>query len=277
MKAGFIQFSPVLGDIDKNITKICQLVEGIDADLVVLPELCNTGYHFIAQQEVESLAEKIPAGKTTETLCQLAKAKRVYIVAGMIEKAGDKCYNASVLVGPEGYITKYRKIHLFCEETLWFDPGDQEPVVHDIGICRVGIMICFDWIFPEMARILALKGADVICHCANLVLPFCQEAMVTRCLENHVFAITANRTGTETRGKKSLHFTGKSQITGLDGAILYRAGQTSEEIGVIEIEIRNAREKSINPYNDLFKDRREEYYGGLVHPLLRYMTQPESE
>jgi predicted amidohydrolase len=264
MRAGFIQFAPVLGDIDRNMTEIRRLVEGVDADLVVLPELCNTGYHFITRQEVESLAEKIPDGKTTQTLCHLAKAMSVHIVAGLIEESGDRCYNASVLVGPEGYIAKYRKIHLFFEETLWFDPGEQEPVVHDIGICRVGMMICFDWFFPEMARILALKGADVICHCANLVLPFCQEAMVTRSLENHVFSVTANRTGTETRGEKSLRFTGKSQITGPDGAILCRTGRASEEVGVVEIDIRKAREKSINPYNDLFKDRRTEYYGELI-------------
>ena len=230
MKAGFIQFTPVLGDIDQNIPKICKLVDRTDADLVVLPELCNTGYHFTSRQEVEALAEKIPFGKTTETLCRLAKTRGVYIVAGLIEKSGDRCYNASVLVGPSGYIATYRKIHLFFEETLWFDPGDREPAVHDIGICRVGLMICFDWIFPETARILALKGADVICHCANLVLPYCQEAMVTRCLENRVFAVTANRTGTETRGEKSLYFTGKSQITGPDGSILYRAGEATEEM-----------------------------------------------
>jgi len=130
-------------------------------------------------------------------------------------------------------------------------------------------MICFDWIFPETTRILALKGADVICHCANLVLPYCQEAMVTRCLENRVFAVTANRTGTETRGEKSLHFTGKSQITGPDGSILYRAGEATEECGVVEIDPTLARNKVINPYNDAFGSRRNEYYGELTKRRLR--------
>ncbi|MCX5820891.1 MAG: acyltransferase [Deltaproteobacteria bacterium] len=264
MRVGFIQFMPILGDIDQNNFNISRLVDRTDADLVVLPELCNTGYHFVSKQEVKTLAEEIPVGKTTETLCRLAKTRRAYIIAGMIEKFGDKCYNASVLVGPAGYIATYRKIHLYFEETLWFDPGDQEPAVHDIGICRVGLMICFDWIFPETARILALKEADVICHCANLVLPYCQEAMVTRCLENRIFAVTANRIGTETRGGKSLHFTGQSQITGPDGSILYRGGEATEESGVVEIDPTLARNKAINPYNDAFGSRRIEYYGELM-------------
>jgi predicted amidohydrolase len=264
MKVGFIQFTPVLGDIDQNIRNISRLVNQTDADLIVLPELCNTGYHFTSRQEVDALAEGIPFGKTTENLSRLAKMRGVHINAGLIERAGDQCYNASVLVGPAGYIATYRKIHLFFEETLWFDPGDGEPAVHDIGICRVGLMICFDWIFPETARILALKGADVVCHCANLVLPYCQEAMVTRCLENRVFAVTANRTGTETRGEKSLHFTGKSQITGPDGSILCRVGEATEECGVVEIDPTLARNKAINPYNDLFGGRRIEYYGELM-------------
>jgi predicted amidohydrolase len=264
MRAGFIQFTPVLGDIDQNILKICKLVDKIDADVVVLPELCNTGYHFTSRQEVQALAEEIPFGKTTETLCRLAKTRDTHIIAGLIERSGDQCYNASVLVGPAGYIATYRKIHLFFEETLWFDPGDREPAVHDIEICRVGLMICFDWIFPETVRILALKGADVICHCSNLVLPHCQEAMVTRCLENRVFAVTANRTGTETREGKSLHFTGKSQITGPDGSILYRGGESTEESVAVEMDPTLARNKAINPYNDAFGSRRIEYYGELM-------------
>lgn len=264
MRAGFIQFMPVLGDIDQNIQRISELVEATDADLLVLPELCNTGYHFVSRQEAEALAEEIPSGKTTEALCGLARTRGTYIVAGLIEKSGNRCYNASVLVGPDGYIATYRKLHLFFEETLWFDPGDREPAVHDIGICRVGLMICFDWIFPETMRILALKGADVICHSANLVLPYCQEAMVTRCLENRVFAVTANRIGKETRGEKSLHFTGKSQITAPDGKILHRAEEAMAECHVVEIDPALARNKAISPYNDAFGDRRTELYGELT-------------
>ena len=171
-----------------------------------------------------------------------------------------------MLVGPDGYVATYRKIHLFFEETLWFDPGDGAYDVHDIGTCRVGMMICFDWIFPEAARVLSLKGADLLCHPANLVLPFCQDAMVTRCLENGVYAVTANRMGTESRGEKELHFTGKSQITGPDGTILCRAGGDSVETQVVEIDTTRSREKALNPFNDLFRDRKPEFYGELAKP-----------
>ncbi len=264
MKAGFIQFEPILGEIDHNIAIIRRLVEKTDAALVVLPELCNTGYHFISRHEVESFAEEVPEGITTVALCELAKSRNIHIVAGLIEKSGNRCFNASVLVGPSGYVATYRKLHLFFEETLWFDPGDHEPEVYDLIDCRVGMMICFDWMFPEMARIMAMKGADVICHCANLVLPYCQEAMITRCLENRLFAITANRTGFETRMGRTLRFTGASQITGPDGSVLYRADPNSEEIGTMDMDIRMSRNKSINLYNNLLKDRKTEYYGALI-------------
>jgi len=113
-------------------------------------------------------------------------------------------------------------------------------------------------------RILALKGADVICHSANLVLPFCQDAMVTRCLENRVFAITANRTGTEQRGGRYFRYTGRSQISGPVANLLYRAGADTEEVGIAQVDISAARNKSINDYNDLFRDRRVGFYGDLT-------------
>ncbi|MFO0767873.1 MAG: nitrilase-related carbon-nitrogen hydrolase [Nitrospiraceae bacterium] len=89
----------------------------------------------------------------------------------------------------------YRKTHLFFEETLFFDPGDSGFQVWDVGGAKVGVMICFDWFYPESARTLALMGADIIAHPSNLVLPHCPDSMVTRCLENRVFSITANRIG----------------------------------------------------------------------------------
>ncbi len=175
------------------------------ADLLVLPELFNTGYLITSKEEIRALAEEVPGGRTTQRLAALAKRSGVHLVAGMAERSGDRIFNAAVLISPSGHVATYRKVHLFFEEKLWFDPGDGEFPVYDIGLCRVGMMVCFDWFFPESARMLALKGAQVICHPSNLVLPYCQTAMVTRCLENRVFAVTCNRTGTEQRGGKVLH------------------------------------------------------------------------
>jgi len=264
MKIGAVQFEPLFGEVDRNLELARSLIMKSDADLLVLPELFNTGYVFTSKEEAISLSEEIPHGKTTRMLCDVAKKEGIFIAGGIAEKSGNRIFNSAVLVSPDGYVGRYRKVHLFFEEKLWFDPGDEGFRVYDTGVCKVGMMICFDWFFPESMRVLSLMGADIICHPANLVLSFCQDAMRTRCLENHVFAITANRTGTENREGKSLHFTGGSQITGYDGRVFCRAGEDSEETGIAEIDVKAARDKKVNFYNNLFADRRPGCYGELV-------------
>jgi len=128
--------------------------------------------------------------------------------------------------------------------------------VYDIGHARIGIMICFDWFFPEVARYLAVKGADIICHPANLVLPYCPQAMITRCIENRVFAVTANRIGMEDSSEGLLTFIGTSQVLGTKGEILYRASSDREEAIVVEIDPGNARNKHVTAVNHIFDDRR---------------------
>jgi len=117
-------------------------------------------------------------------------------------------------------------------------------------------MICFDWFFPETARYLALKGADIICHPANLVMPYCQRAMFTRALENQVYTITANRIGKDINGSKDIFFTGESVILDPKGNYLARAKTDSEEIQSVEIEHTIARNKFLNPNNNIFDDRK---------------------
>jgi len=260
MKIGYVQFNPAFGQVDRNLDRAEALIEGAQADLLVLPELFNTGYLITSKEEIGALAEEAPGGKTSQRLVALARRNNVHLVAGMAERSGARIFNSALLVSPTGFVASYRKVHLFFEEKLWFDPGDGGFEVYDIGPCRVGIMVCFDWFFPESMRTLALKGAQVVCHPANLVLPYCQTAMVTRCLENRVFAVTANRTGTEHRGGKSLHYTGKSQVTGRLGEILSRAGEDEECVGVIYIDPVGALDKQLNAHNNLFGDRRPTFY-----------------
>ena len=260
MKAAFIQLNPVFGEIEGNIEKAVTLIERTDAEIIVLPELFNTGYLITSQQEAFDLSEPLPGGKTTETLSAIARKKNAHIVAGLIERQDENLFNSAVIISPSGYLGKYRKIHLFNEEKLWFLPGDLGFNVFDIGICKIGVIVCFDWFFPESMRTLALKGADVICHSANLVLPFCQDAMITRCLENRVFAVTANRSGEEERNGKKFCYTGRSQITGPDAKILCRADAVTEEIGIAEIDVTLSRDKNLNYYNHIFLDRREKFY-----------------
>ena len=261
MIAGFLQFEAVFGDIKGNVARVTRLLSGKQADLVVLPELFNTGYQFISRDEVGDLSEEIPSGLTTRALIKVSKEKNLHIVAGIAERNGSSFYNSAVLTGPGGFIGVYRKTHLFFEEKLWFSPGDTGFRVWQTPVGNIGIMICFDWLFPESARTLALKGADIIAHPSNLVLPHCPDAMKTRCLENRVFSVTANRTGTEERGGKNpLIFIGTSEIVTPSGDILCRASGDKEEFGFAEFDPKEASNKNLNPFNNLFDDRREEYY-----------------
>jgi len=261
MRVGYFQFNPVFGEIKRNLDTVVTKLSQVQCDLIVLPELFATGYQFVSLEEVETLAEPVPTGPTTTCLIDIAKAQHMYIVAGLPEVSDGRCYNSSVLVGPSGFLGLYRKTHLFYEETLYFSPGDTGFQVWDIGQARVGIMVCFDWYYPESTRTLALKGADIVCHPSNLVLPHCPDAMVTRCLENRVIGVTANRIGQEARGGKSaLTFIGKSEVVSPKGEILQRAGTDQEALGVVDVDIYAARQKSINPYNDLIRDRRPQYY-----------------
>jgi predicted amidohydrolase len=231
----------------------------------VLPELFATGYQFVSKEEVAQLGEEIPGGRTCEAMLELARDRGMVLVFGLVERDGERLYNAAAVAGPKGMIGTYRKTHLFFEEKLFFDPGDTGFRIFDVGPAKVGVMICFDWWFPESARILALMGADLICHPANLVLPGCQEAMKTRSLENGVFTVTANRIGREARGEKEpLDFTGRSQIVDPRGTVISRLGEEDTGLLLADVEPEKARDKSITPRNDRFRDRRPECYGTLT-------------
>jgi len=267
MKAGFYQFNPVFGKKEKNLAKVANALEGINAELMVLPEFFATGYQFISTYEVSQLAEVIPGGETTEALVDLSQKHGMYIVGGLPERVGEHFYNSAVITGPEGFIGVYRKTHLFFEEKLWFTPGNTGFKVFYTDIGAIGIMICFDWFFPESMRSLALQGAQVIAHPANLVLPHCPAAMPIRCLENRVYAVTANRTGTEQRKDgPPLTFIGMSQIVAPDSTVIARAPAKGTSIMISDIDLKKALNKSINPYNDLFEDRRPEMYKALGKP-----------
>jgi predicted amidohydrolase len=261
MRVGFVQIDSIFGDVKGNLEKVAKRISRLSCDLVVLPELFSTGYQFVSKKEASDLSEEVPAGFTTRRLTELAGDYRCHLVAGLAERKGKNCYNSAVLTGPRGFVGLYRKTHLFFEEKKWFSPGETGFRVFAIGRVRIGIMVCFDWIFPEAARTLAIRGAEVIAHPSNLVLPYCPEAMKTRCVENRVFAVTANRVGFEERGGKTrLTYIGQSEVVSPRGEILYRASSSDEEAASVEIDPRQARSKRINPYNDLFKDRRSRFY-----------------
>lgn len=260
MKVGFMQFSPLFGRKEENVERVVNSLRGAKADLLVLPELFSTGYLFLNEEELRRSAETISDGPTVSNFLELAKKQNTNLVFGIAERADDKLFNSSVLVTAKGECFVYRKLHLFDREKRLFSPGDKELEVFDIGEAKIGMMICFDWIFPEVARSLALKGADIICHPSNLILPHCQDAMVTRCLENRIFAITSNRTGTEKRRKEELTFTGRSQIVDPKGRVLAQANAFEEKLCIIEIDPFLAKDKKVTPNNHIFEDRRTDFY-----------------
>lgn len=261
MRVGFYQFDPVFGEVKRNLDAVTEKLAAVQSDLLVLPELFASGYQFASEREVESLAEPVPAGPTTTRLHEIARAGHMVLAAGLPERAGGRCYNSAVLVGPEGLIGLYRKAHLFYEETRHFSPGDTGFRVWKVGAVNLGLMVCYDWIYPEAARTLALKGAHILCHPSNLVLPYCPDAMVTRCLENRVFCVTANRIGSEQRaGKERLTYIGNSEVVSPQGRLLHRAPRDEEDLAVVDIDPALAEDKNLNIYNELMKDRRPDLY-----------------
>jgi predicted amidohydrolase len=248
--------------VKENIAHATELIGRSGADLYVLPELCFSGYTFTSHDEAQAFSEPAAGGFSIEKMMELATEIDAAIVFGFPEKAPKGLYNSCAFVNPERNVKVYRKLHLFLHEKDWFLPGDGPLGTIEFRGSRIGMMICFDWIFPETARTLALKGAHIICHPANLVMPYCQAAMITRCLENRVFAVTANRTGEETRGGQKNVFTGQSQIISPVGKILYRSSNDKDEIGIADIDYKESEDKAVNVKNNLWADRRPQFYFG---------------
>jgi len=255
---------PEFGRKDDNIDKAISMMSQSDADIYVLPELFATGYVFVSSQEVSKLAETARTGLTARRLIDFAMTRKAGIVFGFAEAAPEGHYNSCAFISDAGDFRLYRKLHLFFKEKVNFLPGNLPLEVFAFRQARLGMMICFDWIFPEVTRILAIKGADIICHPVNLVMSFCQDSMKTRSIENHVYTVTANRIGIENRGDDSFEFTGKSQITDCLGNIIFRAAEDKEAIYVADIIVEEARNKNLNALNGLMQDRRPRYYGPLV-------------
>jgi predicted amidohydrolase len=269
MKAGYLQFKPELGKPKRNIEKVNDLISKEDFDLLVLPELANSGYLFDEREELKSVSENPDTGKFCNMLKKISKEKDAYIVSGFCESVKEEnkeiYFNSSILVYPNGEFRVYRKTHLFYDESKFFEPGNTGFWVYEIynkkfGFVKIGMMICYDWIYPEAARSLALRGAEIICHPSNLVMPYCQTAMFTRALENHVFTITANRVGKDVNGDKSMEFTGESVILNPKGEYLARGSKDKEELFFTKINPELSRDKHINEKNDIFAERRDHFY-----------------
>jgi predicted amidohydrolase len=261
-----VQFTPRFGEKEENYSRMQALVAGITADIIVFPELCTTGYFFLAREEVARVAETA-AGQTGKFFRDMAQNQQAVVVAGFAERHRDKFYNACLIVIPEEKKSRvYRKTHLFYKEKDCFDTGNTGFFVvkdqkRDVAI---GPMICYDWRFPEAARVLTLLGADLIVCPSNLVTDAWRRVMPARAIENHVYLAVANRAGLEKRKDEELEFKGNSAIYDYSGQELKKAGKEKDEVLCAEIYPAKTRDKSFNPINDILNDRQPRHYTVLT-------------
>ncbi len=264
------QFTPRFGHKQDNLDRMGELVRNVTADVVVFPELCTTGYFFTSRPEVEAVAENA-GGPTFRFFRRLADSLEAVIVAGFAEKDAAGLYNACLIVEPgASRPLVYRKTHLFYKETLCFDPGDSGFFVVPLPSrdAVIGPMICYDWRFPESARVLTLLGADVIVCPSNLVTTAWQVVMPARAVENKVYVAVANRAGTEERDGERLAFKAGSVIYDFEGRVLDRAASEADQVLVAAVQPAATRDKSFNAINNVLLDRRPQHYRRLTEPVL---------
>jgi predicted amidohydrolase len=274
VKIACIQMEPVVGKKDQNVKRSLELVQKAAAQgarLIVLPELCNSGYVFESREEAFALAEEIPQGPTCKAWMDIAQRHGLHLVAGISERDGQALYNAAVVIGPSGHIGTFSKVHLWGAENLFFEPGNLGFPVFKTPLGRIGTFICYDGWFPESYRLCALQGADIVCIPTNWVpIPGQderREAMANiLCMaaahSNSIFVAAADRVGVE-RGQP---FIGQSVIVSYTGwPIGGPATPDREEIIYAEANLADARRKrSWNEYNQVLRDRRIDVYDEML-------------
>lgn len=273
MKIAGVQMNVQLGEVDANLERIASflhLTAEQSAGLVVFPECALTGYCFDSLEEGRSHAQTIP-GPATEKIAEVCAETRQHAVFGLLEADGDRLFNAAAIVGLNGLVGAYRKVHIpFLGIDRFTTPGDRPFAVHDVEGVRVGMNICYDSAFPEAARCLMLEGADIIVLPTNFPPGAeCMTASVVpaRAMENGIYYAAINRVGTE----RGFTFLGTSKICGPNGAVLASSTGTEEEILYAEIDVSQARNKRIVRVPDKHEidrlgDRRPEMYQPLVTP-----------
>ena len=269
-----IQMQPVIGRVEDNVRHSISLIERAverGAELIVLPELSNSGYMFNSREEAFALSEAIPDGPTVKAWSEIALRHKLHLVAGICERDGAKLFNSAVLIGPNGYIGTFRKVHLWNEENLYFEPGDLGFPVYHTAIGRIGMAICYDGWFPETYRLAALQGADIVCVPTNWVpIPGQapgREAManilaMAAAHSNSIYIACADRVGTE-RGQP---FEGQSLIVGHTGwPVAGPASRDKEEIVIADVALGEARRaRNWNAFNQVLRDRRSDLYDEML-------------
>lgn len=282
-KLACVQMDVKIGDVETNRQKIMNRIKYAAETartklLVIFPECALTGYCFDSLAEAAQFAEPID-GPSSESLAAACSQTGTYAIVGFIEKDGSNFYNAAMLVGPDGLIGGYRKVHLpFLGVDRFLKPGDRPFDVFDLPMGRVGVNICYDASFPEAARTLKLLGAQLI------VLPtnWPQDAWRTaefiinaRAHENHVNFAAVNRVGVE----RGWRFIGRSKVADFNGDTIAEASiegeqalwgwREGEQILFVDVDLDKADENRIvnvaGSYEiDRLADRRPEFYSPVT-------------
>jgi 5-aminopentanamidase len=270
------QIDVAFADRARNLERMIEVLEKTaakSAKLTVFPEAALTGYCFDSLEEARPHAEAIP-GPSTQRMTQVCKKLDAHVVYGLLEADGERIFNACALVGPDGVLGSYRKIHLpYLGVDRFTTPGDRPFAVHEAAGMRIGMHICYDGGFPESARVMTLLGADLVVLPTNW--PPGSECMAgfavnTRAMENNIYYAACNRVGQE----RGFRFIGMSKICDPRGSALAEAAHDREEILYAQIDVEKARQKKIIRVPklheiDRIRDRRPEMYGEIVGPKSR--------
>ncbi|MGE3872132.1 MAG: nitrilase family protein [Parvibaculaceae bacterium] len=270
-KVACVQFEPTIGDVAGNLAAMAKRIRAAHregASVIVLPELADSGYVFNDRDEVARLASPIPDGESARQLIALARELGVHIVSGLAERDGETFYNSAILCGPQGYIGKFRKLHLWNREKLFFKPGDLGLPVFDTALGKIGLAICYDGWFPEIFRQMTLNGAELVCVPTNWVpIPGQDRSMEpmanilhkAAAHSNAIYIACADRIGVE-RGQP---FIGASLIIGPTGRpVAGPAGYDTEEILSATISLGDLKaSRTLTERNDVIGDRRPDVYG----------------
>ncbi len=268
------QFEPRIGETRRNVETSLALIETLARDgsqLIVLPELCNTGYVLESREEAYALSEEVSTGETITAWTKAAAEKNVTLVAGFLERDGVKLYNSAVVIGPDGIIGTYRKTHLWNAEALFFERGDLGFPVFHTRFGRLGVLICYDGWFPEAWRLLAMQGADIVCVPTNWVpmekqpghLPAMANILCMGAAHSNSMVVAAcDRVGTE-RGQP---FIGQSLIVDHNGwPVAGPAHKDEPELITARVDLSQARrQRNWNAFNQVVRDRRTDLYGEML-------------
>ncbi|MGQ9819333.1 MAG: nitrilase-related carbon-nitrogen hydrolase [Candidatus Kapaibacteriales bacterium] len=262
MNVAIVQFKPNFKQLESNLEFLKDKSENIAADLICFPEMATSGYFFLSKDEIWPFVFDFKS-EIIRTFQDISTKHSRIIIFGFPERSGNTIYNSAAIIFPDPQLTcVYRKTHLFYKEKLIFEAGDTGYFVnfYEPLNLKLGVLLCYDWRFPEASRSLGILGADLIACPSNLVTKVWTIAIPARALENHLYFLVSNRVGFEQNNNEKVEFNGKSGLWDYNGEVMALASSTDEQVLICQIDPTKARNKKINDYNEIFADRRPEMY-----------------